>query len=388
MTEYQSSELTIIIPIYNKKKYLEDCLNSILNQTVSPEHVILVDDGSTDGSGGICDKYAIKNSNFIVIHQENQGVSSARYNGLCMTKTKYVTFVDADDFIEKCLVEKVIPYMKKDIDIISFEMIRYFDDNYKRYDALKHPKGIYYREEMECDIFPGMLWDPVKHNCGVDASLCNKVVKKELYLDNLEKIRHVGIHYGEDVGTIYFTLLHANSYAILEDHLYYHRQRKKGELAEYISDPDYINNLHELYVFMLDRIKGKKDLIKQLEYFYLHALEVRTRVYGDYRTRRQYVFPFDKVEPGKTLALYGAGIVGQDYFRQIKAIDYCNKIVWVDNNHEKYSSLGVFPTEEIYKDKRWDYVVIAISDDKVALEVKDELIKHGYAEEKIIWNIR
>ena len=91
--------LSIIVPIYNVRPYLCECLDSILSQPFCDYELILVDDGSTDGSGAICDDYATKDQRIIVIHKDNGGLSSARNAGLDAIKGKYVSFIDSDDYL-------------------------------------------------------------------------------------------------------------------------------------------------------------------------------------------------------------------------------------------------------------------------------------------------
>lgn len=106
--------VTIVIPVYNTEKYLSLCLDSILSQTYSDWECILVDDGSSDTSGTICDKYAAIDRRFRVIHKKNEGVSSARNTGIDNTNTKWITFVDADDTIANDYLSHVIPILKDD----------------------------------------------------------------------------------------------------------------------------------------------------------------------------------------------------------------------------------------------------------------------------------
>ena len=93
--------ISIIVPVYNVEKYLPTCVDSILCQTFTNFELILVDDGSTDRSGIICDEYEKKDTRVKVIHKENGGLSSARNAGLYIAKGKYIGFVDSDDFIDK-----------------------------------------------------------------------------------------------------------------------------------------------------------------------------------------------------------------------------------------------------------------------------------------------
>lgn len=97
--------ISVIIPVYNNEQYLSRCIDSVINQTYKNLEIILVDDGSTDNSGKICDEYALKDNRIKVIHKENGGVSSARNVGLDIAKGEYIGFVDSDDYIEKDMYE-------------------------------------------------------------------------------------------------------------------------------------------------------------------------------------------------------------------------------------------------------------------------------------------
>ena len=100
------SKISIIVPVYKVEKYLERCLDSIIAQTFTDWECILIDDGSPDNSGKICDEYAKKDERFVVIHQENAGVSVARNAGLDIAKGEYITFVDSDDWVENSFLEE------------------------------------------------------------------------------------------------------------------------------------------------------------------------------------------------------------------------------------------------------------------------------------------
>ena len=106
-------KMTVVVPVYNVELYLRRCLDSILHQTVADFEVILVDDGSTDGSGEICNEYAEKDRRFTVHHKTNGGVSTARNLGIDMAKGDYLFFVDADDWLEPIALEKSFDSINK-----------------------------------------------------------------------------------------------------------------------------------------------------------------------------------------------------------------------------------------------------------------------------------
>lgn len=105
--------ISIIVPVYNVENYIEKCLDSIINQTYRNLQIILIDDGSSDGSGAICDKYAKLDERIQIVHQENAGVSKARNVGLSLVKGEYVGFCDADDWIEPDMYEYLHGLLKR-----------------------------------------------------------------------------------------------------------------------------------------------------------------------------------------------------------------------------------------------------------------------------------
>ena len=111
--------ISVIVPVYNVESYLRKCLDSIVGQTYKKLEIILVDDGSTDGSGSICDEYAKEDHRIKVIHKDNDGVSSARNIGIDNVEGKYILFVDADDIVNERYVEILyIELLKHKVDIV------------------------------------------------------------------------------------------------------------------------------------------------------------------------------------------------------------------------------------------------------------------------------
>lgn len=116
--------ISVIVPVYNVEEYLEECLESIREQTYTDIEVILVNDGSTDSSRQICERYCEKDNRFKLINQENQGQSVARNRGVKESIGEYIMFVDSDDVININVLEVLIPYMKTEVDIVECRMTR------------------------------------------------------------------------------------------------------------------------------------------------------------------------------------------------------------------------------------------------------------------------
>lgn len=157
--------ITIIVPAYNVEKYLKKCLESIINQTYKNLEIILVDDGSTDNSGRICDEYAEKDDRIIVIHQENAGVSSARNKGIEIAKGEYIGFVDGDDYIEENMYEvlyKNLIQFDVDISMCNYYIVKNNQKSFHKHDI---KKGILINDKKEflellnLNYYRGFLWN-------------------------------------------------------------------------------------------------------------------------------------------------------------------------------------------------------------------------------------
>ncbi|WP_304201653.1 glycosyltransferase family 2 protein [Phocaeicola plebeius] len=124
--------ITIIVPIYKVEQYLKTCLNSIIQQTYTKLEILLIDDGSPDGCGKICDEYAQKDSRIKVIHKNNEGLSAARNEGINIAKGEYITFIDSDDFINKKYINylyELIEHYNADISVCSYKKFDTYTEN-------------------------------------------------------------------------------------------------------------------------------------------------------------------------------------------------------------------------------------------------------------------
>ncbi len=183
--------VSIIVPVYNVEKYIAGCITSILSQTYENLQVILVDDGTPDNSGKICNDFEKKDNRVLVIHKENGGLSSARNAGLDIATGDYVMFVDSDDYIVDNAVEILVGANEKyDADFVQFYMIHTESEEYKKEHASKE-----YNAELLTDLRQ-MYWKMYK-TVGAGESACTKLYKRELF-DGLrfkEGIIHEDSHF-------------------------------------------------------------------------------------------------------------------------------------------------------------------------------------------------
>lgn len=212
--------VSVIIPVYNVFSYLSQCVDSVISQTYQTIEIILVDDGSTDESGKICDDYARKDKRISVIHQKNGGLSAARNTGIKNANGKYIFFVDSDDCIAKDTIEKMVSNQKvnnADVVICNFKYMNSNDNaktesnllrkSYTNWDT--HTFWNYYFQSQYSFIF---------------TIACNKLYKRRL-LDNLRF--PVGKLNEDDyfANSLFFKKLKIN---YINDELYVYRQRENS----------------------------------------------------------------------------------------------------------------------------------------------------------------
>jgi glycosyltransferase involved in cell wall biosynthesis len=185
-------KISIIVPVYKVEPYIKKCVDSILAQTFTEFELILVDDGSPDNCGEICDEYARNDSRVKVIHKENGGQATARNAALDIAKGDYIGFVDSDDWIESDMYELLYDMcIKNDCDIANCSSIIYFKNNTIKNG--KHPLTVHNRNQAMRAILEGELYDEV---------VWTKLIKRSL----LEEIRFpVGIAY-EDTAFTYHVI--------------------------------------------------------------------------------------------------------------------------------------------------------------------------------------
>ena len=187
--------ISVIVPVYNVENYLEECLESIKNQTYTDIEVVLVNDGSTDGSKEICERYCEQDSRFKLINQENQGQSVARNNGVAASIGEFITFVDSDDVISAKYLENLYAYMTEEIDLIECEyrVTRSVFDTLKE---LENPQI----------VFEGNSEEAVIECCnyGLSYSVYSKLYRRHLLegFPFLENIIYEDVHHG--VGILKF----------------------------------------------------------------------------------------------------------------------------------------------------------------------------------------
>lgn len=220
--------ISVIIPVYNIESSLPRCIDSVLNQTYSNLEIILVDDGSTDSSGEICDNYAKKDNRIIVIHKENGGISTARNAGLERVTGEYIMLLDSDDFIPIYAIEKMYTrIMADDSDMVMGKHVDWYEDGKE--------------DGAFCEWFnDGIIAkDEVFKKMGTDnyypVSVWGKLYKKCMF----DGIEFPSLRCGEDLWVFCSIIKKCEKISILDEKIYYYYQRsdsvthKKSEKIKY-----------------------------------------------------------------------------------------------------------------------------------------------------------
>lgn len=226
--------ISVIVPIYNVEKYLEKCLKSIINQTYKKLEIILIDDGSTDNSGKICDNYISLDKRIVVVHKKNGGLSDARNVGINMSSGKYITFVDSDDFIDQRMYEilyKNIKNTNSDISICKYYKFEQ-EEEIVEY-TMKEKLTIYEKDDILNHMYDDYLNTIVAWN---------KLYKKTIF----KNIQYPKGEILEDAAIIHYILNIADKVVYSNLELYFYRQRENSIMATLnineIVELDYIYN--------------------------------------------------------------------------------------------------------------------------------------------------
>ena len=249
-------KISVIVPVYNVYDYLEKCLNSLVNQTDTDFEVIVVNDGSTDKSQEIIDKYSKKYSNIKSFIKENGGLSSARNFGLEKASGDYVLFLDSDDYYEPNTIE-VLKQNVIDNDIVVFKM---FIDSEN------------YIKKAPLDASENVDGDLVKKYLVANPSACNKMIKKSLFDDN--DISFLLNRYYEDLGTTPLLATKTNKIKFIDNNLYHYLKREdsimnKSNYNKKIEDIFYVVDFVSHYFKNNGVYEKYKD---EIEFIYIHHL--------------------------------------------------------------------------------------------------------------------
>lgn len=223
--------LSIIVPIYNAEKYLEECLDSIINQTFQDFELILVNDGSTDSSKEICERYVNDNTNVHLINKENGGLVSARKAGLALVQGEYIGWVDADDSVMPQMYDEMCKKaIRTQVDIVICDIWSWEGDKLTPLKQAIEKGGFYNKEDLKKNFYPYMLYSGKFYTFGILPAQFNKIVRAPIIKKNLNLVDNK-ISIGEDGACTYFCMLDAESIYYLKGKFLYKYRTNLGSMC-------------------------------------------------------------------------------------------------------------------------------------------------------------
>lgn len=260
MSTNKKSLISVLVAIYNVEKYLPQCIDSILTQTYHNLEIVLVDDGSTDNSGKICDEYAAKDSRVKVIHKKNGGLVSARNAGLDVATGKYIGFVDGDDWIEPQTYQSALELIEKyQADIVKWGKKQALHKKITPIKLLGKP-GVYEGKEITEVLVHIIKGDTV------DPNIVSCLFKREI-IERYKLRTPVGVDQGEDLYFITLYLLHTQRLFLnLQLYWYNYRQNPMSLTKRYSST--YFSKVEKLVLSYEKILLATKEPTAYLEAFY------------------------------------------------------------------------------------------------------------------------
>ena len=374
-------KVSIVVAIYNIEEYLSKCIDSIINQTHRNLEVILVDDGSIDGSGSICDCYQKKDARIRVIHKHNEGLVSARKAGISSASGEYVIALDGDDWIEKNLIEQLV-LITEDKDVICTNHYIQYDTNcylvsnkmlvgtYKCQNIIN--KALYYGDFYQFGITP-YVW--------------TKFVKTAIAREAVEKVDNK-VSIGEDVVYLIALLKIAEDIKVTDIVGVHYVQRSSSMLRSSETDEKsrckaLINNIYNILT-----VKKNDELYKILNMYCKLIYSFRAINIFDNSMNDDFLEVMGGIDKKSNVVIYGAGSLGQAIYKYCSSMCGCNVVGWIDMNFQNLRNIGFpvsDPKEFEYTNPEIDYFIIGCGTRNNMYAIHKFLQSNLVEEKKIKW---
>lgn len=297
--------ISVIIPIYNVEKYLERCVQSVVEQTYKNLEIILVDDGSTDSSKEICDKLLVTDRRITVIHQKNGGSVLARKKGLEFANGEYIAFVDSDDWIEANMYEKLLDVIVcNQADFVHSDCYHEFEDGLAVQKIQYAGKGVYDEKDDKASILYDSLFARNKRE-KINPSIWSKLFKAEFAKKCFDRIPDEQC-FGEDILYLCECIINSRKIAIVYQS-FYHYFIRQDSLSHYVNE-EKIAEIVSLYQYL-------KGMLLHYGFYERLKKDLRTWFIG---------YEIDHLQ---RISNYKIGI-SRFYFREIECIKNKNNYIW------------------------------------------------------------
>lgn len=251
------NKLSVVVIIYKVEQYLNQCIDSIINQTYKDFELVLVDDGSPDNCPRICDEYAAKDSRIKVIHQENQGSVSARWNGFLNSTGEYVSFIDGDDWIDPDMFERMLflaEQQSADIVVVGYKEVSESGAVNK---GCPIESGYYSNDRIQY-IYDKALYTGKYYEAGINGSLWNKIIKRNLLAEGYTVADSL-VKMGDDATITYPAISKAKTVVVENDYHPYNYRFVNGSLSRAF-DKEYFERSLKLFECLASNLKTNKSM--------------------------------------------------------------------------------------------------------------------------------
>lgn len=305
-------KISIVVPVYNVEEYIRECIESIMRQKYDNYELILVDDGSKDKSGNVCDEY--KSDKVIVIHKENAGVSSARNVGIKKSTGDYIMFMDADDFLANDMCLNILnDSLRNNPDVLLYKM-KYYYDKIDKYILLPDYPNLNYDNKFET------LYNLIKYN-KLSISPCDKIIKASI-LKNSDILFDETLKHLEDADWSLRLYNYIDTIDIINSDIYVYRQQRNGSASttynfQLIED---FKRFIEMWANKVLPEKSKKLVLNYVSYQYVILLAVlnHSRLYKNeiqFINKYRYLLKYNICKKVKLTQIcykfFGLGITSQ-----------------------------------------------------------------------------
>lgn len=370
-------DLSVVVPVYNVENYLEACLDSILNQSFYVGEIICVDDGSTDKSFYILQKYAEKYSRIRIIRKENGGIVSARKAGVLAATGKYVTYVDADDWIEKNMYMEMMCLLKsEDADIVTSGCIRDYETHCIIENENVKP-GIYYGDSLTNELLMKMIDTDSFFRSNISMHIYNKIYERNLLTKFQLKVDEF-VNVAEDAACIYPCILNSKKVAVTGKAYYHYCMRTDSTMGtkkrdEFLRYQILFEGLYKEFALCQNRVSNIMVQFQNLKYYVL-MLQCLDKIMKYNGTT---LFPVGNIQKNDRIVVYGAGRFGVELVDWLKRNNF-NVVNWVD----KKTKANVNSIESL-KEGNFDKIIIAVLLNDIVTQIKNELESQGFDKEII-----
>ncbi len=361
-------KISVIVPIYNIKAYLDQCVQSILAQTYQNLEVILVDDGSNDGSGEICDSYIDTDERVKVIHTENGGLVVARKNGLKAASGDYIGFVDGDDYLAPEMYESLVSVIESGE--YDFVHSGYYVSKTKR---TMTPEDFGFASNSKRIEFLKQRVFSSDYSSVITPSIWSKLFRTDFIKEQYGLVPD-GQNFGEDLLCLCHCILHCSRFCTLDQAHYYYRIREGSITHEYKKLFSQNMELYRCLCSILEREGVMESLKFALDSFFSDGIIGIIRDNGkDPFALQRYQYPEIRDLYEKRIVLYGAGAVGRSYYSQFCRYGNISISAWVDNDPSRFQyDCYKIESLEIIKRIGFDFIVIAV----LNKEASDDILKN------------